>query len=77
MKEVDGGGPQDAQKKQRKNQGPREVKRIDRPGDQPGGQWHVHDKKGGALNKDGSIREGNPKFSKKVLKWLREHGWDT
>jgi RHS repeat-associated protein len=69
-------GPKEARKKWKKGQAPCEIDRIDPPHGQPGSQWHVHDKKGGAVNQDGKVKEGNPKFPNKVKEWLRNHGWN-
>lgn len=70
--------PKDAQNKVKKGQGPKEVTRIDKPESSvPGSQWHAHGKNGGAINQDGTFHDGDPFFSNKTLKWLREHGWDV
>jgi len=71
-------GPKDAQKKVARGQGASEITMIHKPEQSvPGSQWHAHGKNGGALNLDGSIHDADPKFSKKTLKWLREHGWNV
>ena len=68
--------PKVAQKKVKKGQGPKEVKRIDKPEESvPGSQWHAHGKNGGARNQDGTIHDRDPEFSKKTIEWLKEHGW--
>ena len=79
-----GGTPKDAQKKVDKGQGPKDIKRIDEPEPEsvPGSQWHAHQKKPvkgrhPALNQDGTTHDGPPSFSKKTLKWLKDHGWDV
>lgn len=41
----------------------------------PKPQWHAHGKKG-ALNLDGTFREGDPKFSNKTKAWLKARGWN-
>jgi RHS repeat-associated protein len=70
--------PSSARNKVRRGQGPREITRIDAPeGSVPGSQWHAHGSNGGAINLDGSIHDGDPKFSKKTLNWLNEHGWNV
>ena len=69
--------PKDANKKIRRGQGPKEVVRVDSPQPEvPGSQWHAHGKNGGAINQDGSLHDGDPKFSKKTLKWLKDHDWN-
>uniref|UniRef100_UPI0039897434 RHS repeat-associated core domain-containing protein n=1 Tax=Edaphovirga cremea TaxID=2267246 RepID=UPI0039897434 len=58
--------PKDAKNKVRKEQGPKEITRIDAPETSvPVSQWHAHGKNGGAINIDGSIHDGDPEFSKK------------
>lgn len=77
-KNKSGGTPKDAQRKVDRGQGPRDIKRIDKPEqDVPGSQWHAHDHNGGALNQDGSIHDKCPGFSNKVLRWLQDHGWNV
>lgn len=72
------GTPKDAREKVNKGQGPRDIKRIDKPEqDVPGSQWHAHDHNGGALNQDGSIHDKCPVFPNKVLRWLQDHGWNV
>lgn len=69
--------PKDARNKIRKGQGPKEVTRIDAPEESvPNSQWHAHGDNGGAINQNGSIHDADPKFTRKTLKWLKEHGWD-
>ncbi|WP_312948285.1 RHS repeat-associated core domain-containing protein [Superficieibacter sp.] len=79
-----GGSPKDAQKKIDRGQGPKDIKRIDEPEPEsvPGSQWHAHQTKpvkgkNPALNQDGSTHDGPPSFSKKTLKWLKDHGWNV
>ena len=79
-----GGSPKDAQKKIDRGQGPKDIKRIDEPEPEsvPGSQWHAHQKKpvkgkNPALNQDGSTHDGPPSFSKKTLRWLKDHGWNV
>lgn len=73
-----GGTPKDAKKAVDKQQGPREIERIDGPTQSvPGSQWHAHDKNGGALNQDGSIHDKCPSFPNKVLRWLQDYGWNV
>jgi len=76
------GCPKDAQKKALKDQGPSQIHRIDAPeASVPKSQWHAHQSqmnkngKRPALNLDGTYHDGKPNFSKKTLKWLKEHGW--
>jgi hypothetical protein len=77
------GTPKEAQKKVLRDQGPRDIERIDEPEESvPGSQWHAHQKKvvkgkKPALNQDGSFHDGEPSLSAKTLKWLRDHGWNT
>lgn len=83
MHATDSGTPKDAQKKVLREQGPRDIERIDEPEESvPRSQWHAHQKKvvngkQPALNQDGSSHDGEPSFSSKTLKWLRNHGWTT
>lgn len=59
-----------------KKRGPKEIIRIDRPQQGvPDSQWHAHGEKG-ALNLDGTFREGDPKFSNKTKAWLKARGWN-
>jgi len=77
-KNKSGGTPKDAREKVNRGQGPRDIKRIDKPEQGvPGSQWHAHDHNGGALNQDGSIHDKCPGFSNKVLRWLKDHGWNV
>lgn len=70
--------PRGAQQKVKKGQGPKQITRIDAPESSiPGSQWHAHGANGGARNLDGSIHDADPKFSKKTLAWLAEHGWSV
>ncbi|WP_043898730.1 hypothetical protein [Pectobacterium parmentieri] len=70
-------------KKVNKGQGPKDIKHIDEPEQSvPGSQWHTHQTKpekgkNPALNQDVSIHDGPPSFSKKTLKWLKDHGWNV
>ena len=70
------GTPNQARTKRIRQQGPREINHIDRPDDQPNSQWHAHGKNGGAIYQDGTIRHRDPGFTKKTIKWLRDHGWN-
>lgn len=49
------------QREVEKGKAPRDVDRVDKPHDSKTGQEHVHLKNGGAVNKDGTIKEGKPK----------------
>lgn len=73
----DGGGtPRQAQGKVRKGQGPKDIVHIHKSHGQPGGQWHVHTRDGGAINLDGTKSHAGPgNIAKKSLDWLRNHGW--
>ncbi|WP_322763294.1 RHS repeat-associated core domain-containing protein [Frankia sp. Cr2] len=69
-----------ARGKVRRGQGPDEIDRIDPPNTSvTGSQWHAQRRGKGSpgLNQDGSLHDGDPQFSRKTLKWLREHGWDS
>jgi hypothetical protein len=57
-------------------QAPSQVKRVDKPHN-PGEQDHVHlnDKKGSALNKDGTWRHHMTQLTNATAKWLESHGW--
>lgn len=57
-----------------------EINRIDRPEQHvPGSRWHAQGSGQGApaINQDGTFRHGDPGFSNKTLKWLRQHGWNV
>jgi RHS repeat-associated protein len=70
--------PKEAKNKVQKEQGPNEITRIDGPQQSvPNSQWHAHGKNGGAINKDGSLHDGDPKFSRKTIEWLRNYGWNV
>ena len=54
----------------------KEIERIDKP---KAGQIHVHQKGKGATNADGTIHDkgkGAPEWSNKVVKWLRNYGFN-
>lgn len=59
-----------------KGKAPKEIERIDKP---KAGQIHVHQKGKGATNADGTIHDkekGAPEWSNKVVKWLRNYGFN-
>ncbi|QUH05829.1 RHS repeat protein [Saccharopolyspora erythraea] len=58
----------------------REIGRIDRPVDSvTDSKWHAQRPAQGdpAVNQDGTFRHGDPQFSRRTLKWLRQYGWDV
>ena len=61
-----------------KGKAPKGIERFDKAHDSKTGQPHVHfkDKKGSALNKDGSWKEGYYDLSKKEIEYLRKNGWN-
>ena len=63
------------QREVEKGKAPRDIDRVDKPHDSKTGQEHVHLKNGGAVNKDGTIKEGKPKLNEKTRKWLRTGGY--
>jgi hypothetical protein len=68
--------PGEAWRLWRKGRAPRGIKRIDKPDTNiPGSQYHAHDRRGGALNRDGSFHDAPPGFTNRTLRWLKEHGW--
>lgn len=55
---------------------PKEIERIDKPDPNiPGSQWHAHGSKG-AINQNGTYKDGNPGFVKNTIKWLNRHGFN-
>ena len=79
------GMPKDAQRRVLKDQGPKDITRIDRPEEQvPNSQWHAHCKCSAAINLDGTLHDAGKakgksvqELFKKTLAWLKEHGWNT
>ena len=70
------GTPKDAYNEYLKGKAPKEIERIDKP---KAGQIHVHQKGKGATNADGTIHDkgrGAPEWSNKVVKWLRNYGFN-
>jgi hypothetical protein len=70
------GTPKDAFNEYKKGRAPKGIDRIDNPKD---GQIHAHQKGKGATNADGTIHDkgkGAPKWSNKIVKWLRDYGFN-
>ena len=64
------------QKDVERGKAPKEIDRFDRGGKYEKEQDHVHFKDGTALNKDGTIKEGdNIDITKKTRKYLEQNGW--
>jgi RHS repeat-associated protein len=61
----------------KRGQAPKDVKRVDGPHTDDGGQGqnHVHLTDGSAQNQDGTAHHGTPSPSNAVKDWLKSHGW--
>ena len=72
------GTPKDAYNEYKKGRAPKGIERIDKPKEGQG-QIHAHQKGKGATNADGTIHDkgkGAPKWSNKILEWLRNYGFN-
>ena len=62
------------QKEVERGQAPRGIKSVDK-GRVPFEKDNAHTDDGRALNNDGTWKHGDGDVSKKIKKWLGDHGW--